>query len=54
MKRIFSVKMANFLLSFGAELVEIRCGEVKHKPKRQTFLFKNDDRLSEALLSYQK
>ncbi|MFE0564658.1 DUF5659 domain-containing protein [Priestia megaterium] len=51
-KRIFNIKVANFLISNGAELVEIRTGEVKDRPERQTFLFKNDVKLSEALMSY--
>ncbi|MDR7244237.1 DUF5659 domain-containing protein [Priestia megaterium] len=51
-KRIFNIKVANFLISNGAELVEIRTGEVQNRPERQTFLFKNDVKLSEALMSY--
>ncbi|MEM4997890.1 DUF5659 domain-containing protein [Priestia megaterium] len=51
-KRIFNIKVANFLISNGAELVEIRTGEVKDRPERQTFLFKNDVKLSEALMIY--
>ena len=51
-KRIFNIKVADFLISNGAELVEIRTGEVRDRPERQTFLFKNDVKLSEALMSY--
>ncbi|WP_185152146.1 DUF5659 domain-containing protein [Peribacillus simplex] len=53
-KRIFNIKMANFLISNGAELLEARQGEVKDKPERVTFLFKNDERLSKALLNFKK
>ncbi|KRF52727.1 hypothetical protein ASG98_19670 [Bacillus sp. Soil531] len=51
-KRIFNMRVATFLISHGAELVEIRTGEVKDRPERQTFLFKKDAKLSEALISY--
>ncbi|WP_374148412.1 DUF5659 domain-containing protein [Priestia megaterium] len=51
-KRIFNMKVATFLILHGAELVEIRNGEVKDKPERQTFLFKKDAKLSEALMNY--
>ncbi|MGX5612273.1 DUF5659 domain-containing protein [Bacillus toyonensis] len=50
-KRIFKINVANFLIKNGAELVEIRGGEVKDDPKAITFLFKNDAKLSEALLN---
>ncbi|MFD6442386.1 hypothetical protein ACFWDG_21965 [Peribacillus sp. NPDC060186] len=50
-KRIFKINVANFLIKHGAELIEIRDGEVEHDPKCPTFLFKNDERLSEALLN---
>ncbi|OSY00331.1 hypothetical protein BTJ45_02937 [Bacillus mycoides] len=50
-KRIFKINVANFLIKNGAELVEIRDGEVKDDPKAITFLFRNDEKLSEALLN---
>ncbi|MFC8563506.1 DUF5659 domain-containing protein [Peribacillus frigoritolerans] len=53
-KRIFNLKMANFLISNGAELLETRQGEVRDKPERHTFIFKNDERLSKALLDFKK
>lgn len=52
-KRIFKFNVANFLIKNGAELVEIRAGEVKDDPKAITFLFRNDEKLSEALLNLQ-
>ncbi len=50
-KRIFKIKVANFLLKYGAELLEVRTGEVKEDPKACTFLFTNDDKLSGALIA---
>lgn len=50
-KRIFKINVANFLIKNGAELIEIRSGEVKDDPKAITFLFRNNEKLSEALLN---
>ncbi|MDY8162296.1 hypothetical protein [Bacillus thuringiensis] len=50
-KRIFKIKVANFLLKYGAELLEVRTGEVEDDPKACTFLFTNDDKLSGALIA---
>lgn len=50
-KRIFKVKVVNFLLKHGAELLEVRTGEVEDDPKACTFLFTNDDKLSGALIA---
>lgn len=48
-KRIFSMKVVNFLLKHGAELLEVRTGEVRNDPKALTFLFANNEKLSKAL-----
>lgn len=53
-KRIFNITVADYLLKRGIELVEIRAGEVKGKPDRPTFLFINNERLTEALNNYRK
>ncbi|MFA1512856.1 hypothetical protein ACDN41_26860 [Priestia aryabhattai] len=53
-KRIFSMKVVNFLLKHGAELLEVRTGEVKNDPKALTFLFANDEKLSEALIALKR
>ena len=50
-KRIFSMKVTNFLLKNGAELLEVRSGEVKNNPEACTFLFANDEKLSKALMA---
>lgn len=51
-KRIFNISVANFLIQNKVELVEIRIGEVEHKPERATYLFKKDERLAQYLKEY--
>ncbi|PEJ57055.1 hypothetical protein CN692_14245 [Bacillus sp. AFS002410] len=53
-KRIFSLKVTNFLLSRGAELIEIRSGEVMNDPRACTFLFARNEKLSEALTALEE
>ncbi|WHY28111.1 hypothetical protein [Bacillus wiedmannii] len=53
-KRIFSMKVTNFLLKHGAELLEVRTGEVENDPKACTFLFANDDKLSKAFIELKR
>ncbi|MFY0762144.1 hypothetical protein AB1K32_25420 [Metabacillus dongyingensis] len=48
-KRIFTLKVVNFLIKNGAELLEVRTGEVINNPEACTFLFANDEKLSKAL-----
>ncbi|WP_164745588.1 DUF5659 domain-containing protein [Neobacillus mesonae] len=51
-KRIFNKKTAAFLITNGAELIDVRKGEVANKPNWQTFIFKDDEKLSKALRNY--
>lgn len=53
-KRIFNFKTATHVLSQGAELLEIRSGEIKERSYRQTFIFKDDEKLSAALKNNKK
>ncbi|GAB6496591.1 hypothetical protein OA45_00073 [Bacillus sp. UMTAT18] len=50
-KRVFKIKVVNFLLKHGAELLEVRTGEVEDEPTACTFLFANNDKLSKAFVA---